>query len=389
MNRKTHRRPPPPPSPNSLTAANSGRQVELNWTASEGADSYTVYWAETATVDIEAAKAADRFQEVPSGTSATITTLTTGKTYYFVVTASNANGESTKSKEISVTLPPITITTREIADRWGLFQISNYAEENAAEDYYFGIKAASDPAPADSQAMQNDLNVKVYAVSSTPINIILATTMGSPLIPFFNGATDAASAKAVWTDADLGFQNANVMPGDNQYAIRNSLLSPSTAYKVYGYKKGESKVYKLAEFTTIAVKTSFGGTGVWPSNSKRINDTITFHEGNYEILSLQRQGGSSDATWGLPFITGNPNHSPYANQDDLILNPNLFPKTHPEFYFYCGDTADYGDNINILILRGLYVVSKDLGSSQVLNYKRDYAGSMVEFPFTINYQANP
>ncbi len=381
--------PSPPTSPSDLTAANSGRQVELNWTASEGADSYTVYWAETAAVDIEAAKAAGRFQEVPSGTSVTISTLTAGKTYYFVATASNASGESTESQEVSITtLLPVTAAAREIADRWGLFQISGYAEENAAEDYYFGVKAADDPAPADSQAMQNDLNVKVYAVSSTPINIILATAMGSPLIPFFNGATDAASAKAVWTDADLGFTNANVMTGDKQYAARDSLLSPSTAYKIYGYKQGESRVYELAEFTTIAVKTSFGGTGVWPTDSRRISDTITFHEGNYEILSLQRQGGSSDKTWGTPFITGNPNRSPYANQDDLILNPNLFPKTHPEFYFYCGDAVDYGDNINVLILRGLYVVSKDLGSSQVLNYRREYAGSLVDFPFTINYQAD-
>ena len=381
---------PPPPSPNSLTAANSGRQVELTWTASEGADSYTVYWAETAAVDIEAAKAAGRSQEVPSGTSVTISTLTAGKTYYFAATASNVNGESAKSQEVSITLPPITVAASEIADRWGLFQVSGDAEENAAEDYYFGVKAADDPAPADSQAMQNDLNVKVYAVSSTPINIILSTVMGSPLIPFFNGATDPASAKAVWTDADLGFTNANVMPGDNQYAARDSLLSPSTAYKIYGYKQGESRVYELAKFTTIAVKTSFGGTGVWPTDSKRINDTITFHEGNYEILSLQRQGGITinfPNLWSPELMDiSNIGNEYYFNADDLILNPSLFPKSHPEFYFYCGDAVDYGGNIKILSLRGLYVVLKDLGSSQVIEYRRSYMSIAVVFPFTINYQ---
>ena len=380
---------PPPPSPNSLTAVYSSKQVQLTWTASEGADSYTVYWAETAAVDIEAAKAAGHFQEVPSGTSVTISTLTAGKTYYFAATASNVNGESTKSQEVSISLPSITVTASEIADRWGLFQVSGDAEENAAEDYYFGIKAADDPAPADSQAMQNDLNVKVYAVSSMPINIILSTVMGSPLIPFFNGAADDALAQAIWTDVDLGFTNANVMTGANQYAARDSLLSPSTAYKIYGCKKGESRVYELAEFTTIAVKTSFGGTGVWPTDSKRINDTITFHEGNYEILSLQRQGSSSDKTWGTPLLEGNPKYTTYKFSDSLDLSPHLFPKNHPEFYFYCGDAADYGDNINTLILRGLYVVFKDLGSSRMLDYRWSYIGSgSVEFPFTINYQAD-
>ena len=251
--------------------------------------------------------------------------------------------------------PPVTVAAREIADRWGLFQVSGEAEENAAEDYYFGIKAADEPAPTDSQAMQNDLNVKVYAVSSTPINIILSTVMGSPLIPFFNGAADDASAqKKGWTDVDLGFDEANVMTEANKYAARNSLLSPSTAYKVYGYKKGESRVYELAEFTTIAVKTSFGGTGVWPTDSRRISDTITFHEGNYEILPLQRQGGNKDQPLDSPYMEGDPNESVYMNQGDLLLNPGLFPKSHPEFYFYCGDTADYGDNLRILCLRDFF-----------------------------------
>jgi hypothetical protein len=84
-----------PPPPENLTAVASAGQVALSWSAAAGADTYTVKRSEVS--------------GGPYGDLATNLTLTTytdtnvinGTTYYYVVTASNAAGESAPSNEVA------------------------------------------------------------------------------------------------------------------------------------------------------------------------------------------------------------------------------------------------------------------------------------------------
>ncbi|WNG43115.1 exoglucanase [Archangium minus] len=84
----------PPFAPTGLTATPGNQQVTLSWSAALGATSYTVKrgtassgpFATVATV---------------AGTTYTNTGLTNGATYYFVVSASNSNGESANSSAVS------------------------------------------------------------------------------------------------------------------------------------------------------------------------------------------------------------------------------------------------------------------------------------------------
>jgi len=85
-----------PAAPLSLTATGGNQQVSLAWTASTGATSYNVKRAATnggpyATV------------ASPAGTSYTDTTVINGTTYYYVVTAVSASGESANSNQASAT----------------------------------------------------------------------------------------------------------------------------------------------------------------------------------------------------------------------------------------------------------------------------------------------
>jgi hypothetical protein len=87
----------PPPPPASLSATGGDAQVGLTWTASPGADSYRVY---------RSTVSGGVYTQVSSGltgTSDTDTEVTNGTTYYYVVSAVNAWGESAYSGEVSAT----------------------------------------------------------------------------------------------------------------------------------------------------------------------------------------------------------------------------------------------------------------------------------------------
>jgi hypothetical protein len=89
-----------PGAPAGLTAAAGSGSVTLSWTAVSGAASYNIYQGSTA-----GSEAAIPVQTGVSGTSATITGLSNGSTYYFEITSVNAAGESSRSSEVSAALP--------------------------------------------------------------------------------------------------------------------------------------------------------------------------------------------------------------------------------------------------------------------------------------------
>ena len=86
----------PPAPPLNLTATGGNQQVSLAWTASTGATSYNVKRAATNGGPYTTVSS-------PTGTSYTDTSVTNGTTYYYVVTAVSANGESAKSNQASAT----------------------------------------------------------------------------------------------------------------------------------------------------------------------------------------------------------------------------------------------------------------------------------------------
>jgi hypothetical protein len=98
--------PTAPAAPLNLTATGGNQQISLAWTASTGANSYNVK---------RSAGNGGPYTTVtsPSGTSYTDTTVTNGTTYYYVVTAVNATGESGNSNQASATpsaTPPVPPT---------------------------------------------------------------------------------------------------------------------------------------------------------------------------------------------------------------------------------------------------------------------------------------
>jgi len=97
---------PPPAAPTGVFASSSGAAgTTISWSAVSGATSYNIYWSTASGVT------------KTNGTKITgavspqvVTGLTVGTTYFFVVTAVNANGESAESSEAFPPAPPTGVT---------------------------------------------------------------------------------------------------------------------------------------------------------------------------------------------------------------------------------------------------------------------------------------
>jgi hypothetical protein len=92
--------PGPPGTPSGLTAAPGNGQVTLQWGAADNAQNYFVYYSTSPGVSKETGT---RVANSVPNTSFTVTGLTNGVAYYFVVTAFNSNSESAVSNEATAT----------------------------------------------------------------------------------------------------------------------------------------------------------------------------------------------------------------------------------------------------------------------------------------------
>ena len=97
----------PPAAPTNLTAQGGNNSVTLNWTASTGAASYSVYRGTTA-----GGESATPIITGITGTTFTDTTAVNNTTYYYEVAAVNSTGTSSMSNEASATpsAPPVAPT---------------------------------------------------------------------------------------------------------------------------------------------------------------------------------------------------------------------------------------------------------------------------------------
>jgi Fibronectin type III domain/Zinc carboxypeptidase len=94
-----------PAAPGGLSATAGSQQISLAWNAASGATSYNVHRATVSGGPYTP------IQTAWAGTSFTDTGLTNGTTYFYVVTATNAPGESPASNEASATPSASTTVT--------------------------------------------------------------------------------------------------------------------------------------------------------------------------------------------------------------------------------------------------------------------------------------
>jgi fibronectin type 3 domain-containing protein len=227
----------PPATPTGLQAVAGNAQVSLIWSASTGATSYSVQRSTTSGGPYTHVAA-------PTTTSDTDTGLTNGTTYYYVVAASNAAGQSANSSQVSVTPvapanPDVTITVnptvthsispyiyglnfysgvtgapslltfdRDGGDRWTAYNWINNAS-NAGSDYFYenddylcnGTCNASTPAEAvrlfisgdQSNNMASLVTLQMQGYVSIDTTVVQVPTP-FPNLQYFRPTVDQKSA---------------------------------------------------------------------------------------------------------------------------------------------------------------------------------------------------
>jgi MYXO-CTERM domain-containing protein len=243
--------PPAPPAPAGVTATAGNGQIGLSWTAAPGATSYNVYQGTTAGGESATPVL------TTTGTSAVISMLNNGTTYYFVVRAGNAGGLSPPSAEASATPePPSPSAPANVAATAGNGQVGlSWSAAAGATRYniYQGTSAGGE--------------------GTTPV---LTVTGTSGTIPGLNNGTayyfvvraanggglSPASAEAVATPeppAPPAPGNLSATAADGQIGLSWTAAAGATSYNVY---QGTSAGGEAATPALIVTGNSAAITGL-------------------------------------------------------------------------------------------------------------------------------
>jgi hypothetical protein len=171
--------PPPPSAPTNLSATAGDMQVSLSWNSVAGATSYSV---KRSTVS------GGPYSTIVSGhttTSYIDSSLTNGSTYYYVVSASNAEGESSNSTQVSAV--PVEGSGTGGSDRF-LYSDAQIAEfqnrMSGAGPFYSlgqGFDGPQTNAPADGERALSLANT--YITNPSQYTFIQTFNNGTSLEP--------------------------------------------------------------------------------------------------------------------------------------------------------------------------------------------------------------
>jgi len=127
--------------PQNVAAIPASTSVTLSWNPVSGATSYNIYYATEANIIIANIASFDDGTRIQNASSPrVINTLRNDETYYFVVTAVNANGESLASMEVTATPSSIDLARQPTAQEVLVVELVNRARANPeAEATRYGI----------------------------------------------------------------------------------------------------------------------------------------------------------------------------------------------------------------------------------------------------------
>ncbi|WP_224984884.1 fibronectin type III domain-containing protein [Geomonas agri] len=216
-----------PAKPAGVVASAGDTQASLTWGAASDVTSYNVYYATTAGVTTTTGT---KVTGAASGQA--ITGLTNGTTYYFVVTAVGAHGESVVSDEVTATpLPPLPAKVTGVAPAGGDAQATvswNAAVNAASYNVYYGTAPGVTPSNgtklsglASGQAITGLSNGTTYYL------VVVAANLAGEGTP-----SDEVSVTPL--PALPGKVQGLRVTGDNgQVVMAWSAVAGATSYNVY------------------------------------------------------------------------------------------------------------------------------------------------------------
>ncbi len=266
---------PPPAAPTAVTATAGNAQVTVSWNAVSGATSYNLYWSTTPGVTPA------NGNRIIAATSAYLHTgLSNGTTYYYVVTALNANGESTASVQASAQPNPPPAAPTAVTATAGNAQVTvSWIAVSGAISYNLywsttpGVTASGTKiAGATSPYVQVGLtNGTTYYYVVTAVNAIGEST-----------ASAQASAQPAANPPPAAPTGVTAIPGNAQATISWNSASGATSYNLYW---STSPGVTPANGTRILGATS-------PYNQTGLTNGLTY----YYVVTAVNANGESGAS---------------------------------------------------------------------------------------------
>lgn len=307
-----------PATPSGLTVTPGNAQISLTWNAVSGASSYNVKRS-TASGGPYTTIAS------PSTNSYTDTSVTNGTTYYYVVSAVNASGESANSSQASgmPTAPTAAPTVSTTAALNGAVIVSLSSTTTGATIYYTvdgSTPTSSSPQYLAPFLVASNLTLNAIAIegsSSSPVT----TQSFTPNIPSgtlvwsdeftSSSSTPAQPDPTVWTydTGNSGFGNDEL----ETYCAWGSSTSPCSTtspseYVAY-YPGTDGVLYIVAQQPS---------SGVYTSARLKTEGLFSFQYGRLEISAMVPEAqGFWPAGWLLGNNIATVNWPACGEQDDM------------------------------------------------------------------------
>lgn len=219
-----------PSAPTGLSATAGNAQATLSWTGSTGATSYNVKRSTTGGGPYTTVNS-------PTGTSYTNTGLTNGTTYYYVVTAVNANGESGNSNQASAT--PTAGTT--------IVTVNPTDDTDTQSDSASGTNAEINSSQWNTIFVRFDFTSVTGTVTNAKFRIYKPNTSSNL------GCTAAQTSTDVWAQSNRG-----ALPGVGA-AIQTITAANGVGYIEFDVTALIQSRMSGSKIVSFALNTNSGG----------------------------------------------------------------------------------------------------------------------------------
>jgi fibronectin type 3 domain-containing protein len=189
----------PPSSPTGVNTTPGNGQVQISWTAVSGAASYNIYYSITSGAGIGGNKITG------ANNPYTLTGLTNGTTYYFVVTAVNVYGESAASSQVSATPVLSAPTGVQATPGNGQVQISWTTESGAASyNIYYSKTSGAGTGGTKITGATSPYTVQPLSNGTTYYFVVTAVGSGGESVPSSQAsavpqASSALNVTGIWS----------------------------------------------------------------------------------------------------------------------------------------------------------------------------------------------
>jgi endo-1,4-beta-xylanase len=316
----------PPPPPTGLVATAGNAQVQLSWNASTGATGYNVKRSTTSGGPYTTVATV-------TGTSFTNTGLTNGTTYFFVVSATNANGESANSGQVPATplaanftlsANPSTLTINRGASGTSAITITRSGGFSSsvalsASGLPSGVTATFNP--PSTTGTSSALTLAASGTAATGMTSVTLTGTGggltrtTTLVLTVNAAPDfSVTATPSSLTVNQGASAASMLA-----VTRVGGFVGSVAFSATGLPSGVTASFNPPSTTGTSSTVTFTASGAATSGTSNV--TITATGGGLTrtttiALTVSGGGGTGGVTV-TPAINAN---SPWYNEEVIRLS---------------------------------------------------------------------